>query len=68
MVKLMRYFTAAEAKNRFGELVDAARLEPVEVTKYDRPFVIVLGVDEYEKLKQQKDQKDKLDHIVEIKK
>ena len=64
----MRSFTAAEAKNRFGELVDAARIEPVAVTKYDRPFVIVLGVDEYEKLKQQKDQKDKLDNSVEIEK
>jgi|APCry1669189534_1035231.scaffolds.fasta_scaffold45246_2 prevent-host-death family protein len=64
----MPSFTAAEAKNRFGELVDTARIEPVAVTKYDKPFVIVLGVDEYEKLTQQKDQKDKLDNSVEIEK
>ena len=68
MVKLMRSFIAAEAKNRFGELVDAARLEPVAVTKYDRPFVVVLGVDEYEKLKQQNDQKHKPDQGAESKK
>ena len=40
----MRSFTAADAKNRFGELVDAACLEPVAVTKYDRLYVVVLGI------------------------
>lgn len=47
----MRAFSAADAKNHFGELIDAARLAPVSVTKYDRPFVVVMSVEEFEKLK-----------------
>lgn len=47
----MRTFTAADAKNQFGELVDAARVEPVAVTKYGRPFVVVLAVEEFERLR-----------------
>lgn len=42
----MRKFSSADAKNHFGELVDAARLEPVAVTKYDKPFVVVMAVEE----------------------
>ena len=43
----MRTFSSADAKNHFGELVDAARLSPVAVTKYDKPFVVVMSADEY---------------------
>jgi prevent-host-death family protein len=64
----MPSFTAAEAKSRFGELVDTARIEPVAVTKYDKPFVVVLGIDEHEKLMQQKDQSDKPNHSSNIEK
>lgn len=39
----MRTFSSADAKNHFGELIDAARLAPVAVTKYDKPFVVVMG-------------------------
>ncbi len=46
----MRTFTSADAKNQFGELVDAARVKPVAVTKYGRPFVVVLAVEEFERL------------------
>ena len=46
----MRTFSSADAKNHFGELVDAARLAPVAVTKYDKPFVVVMSADEYEKV------------------
>lgn len=47
----MRKFSSADAKNHFGELVDAARVAPVAITKYDRPFVVVMAVEEYERLK-----------------
>jgi prevent-host-death family protein len=30
--------------------LDAARLAPVVVTKYDKPFVVVMSADEYEKI------------------
>lgn len=46
----MRTFSSAHAKNHFGELVDAARISPVAVTKYDRPFVVVMAVEEFERL------------------
>ena len=47
----MRTFSSANAKNHFGELVDAARLAPVAVTKYDKPFVVVMSADEYERVR-----------------
>jgi len=46
----MRNFSSAEAKNHFGELIDAARLAPVAVTKYDKPFVVVMAIEEFERL------------------
>jgi prevent-host-death family protein len=53
----MRKFSSAHAKNHFGELVDAARLAPVAVTKYDKPFVVVMSADEFERLRAQSTQK-----------
>jgi prevent-host-death family protein len=47
----MRIFSSADAKNHFGELIDAARLAPVAVTKYDKPFVVVMGIEEFERVK-----------------
>ena len=47
----MRSITSADAKNNFGELIDLARAAPVAVTKYDRPVVVVMAVEEYERLK-----------------
>jgi prevent-host-death family protein len=46
----MRIFSSAHAKNHFGELIDAARVAPVTITKYDRPFVVVMAVEEFERL------------------
>ncbi len=46
----MRTFSSADAKNRFGDLIDAARISPVAVTKYDKPFVVVMGIDEFTRL------------------
>ncbi len=46
----MRTFTAADAKNRFGEMVDTARSAPVAITKYDRPVLVVMAFEEFERL------------------
>ncbi|MCZ8036302.1 MAG: type II toxin-antitoxin system prevent-host-death family antitoxin [Novosphingobium sp.] len=46
----MRKFSSAAAKNHFGELIDAARLAPVAVTKYNKKFVVVMAVEEFDKL------------------
>jgi len=47
----MRTFTSADAKNKFGELIDLARAAPVAITKYDRPVVVIMAVEEYERIK-----------------
>ena len=47
----MRKFSSAHAKNHFGKLVDAARLAPVAVTKYDKPFVVVMSAEEYDRVR-----------------
>jgi prevent-host-death family protein len=46
----MRTFTAADAKNRFGEMVDTARSAPVAITMYDRPVLVVMAFEEFERL------------------
>lgn len=46
----MRYFTARDAKNQFGRLLDTARREPVLVSKHGRPVAVVLSYEEYERL------------------
>ena len=38
----MKVMTAREAKNRFGEFLDASRREPVVITKNDRPVGIMV--------------------------
>jgi prevent-host-death family protein len=42
--------TAKDAKYGFGRLIDMARAEPVRVAKYGRPVVVVMAVEEFERL------------------
>jgi prevent-host-death family protein len=46
----MRKFTSADAKNHFGELIDAARAAPVAITKYDRTVVVMVAAEEFERM------------------
>jgi prevent-host-death family protein len=46
----MKTLSARDAKNRFGYLIDIARQEPVAVEKHGRPVVVVLSVEDYERL------------------
>ena len=46
----MKAISAREAKYNFGRLIDDARVDPVVVEKHGRPFVVVLSVEEYERL------------------
>jgi prevent-host-death family protein len=48
----MRTMSAKDAKNSFGLLLDYARAEPVRVEKHGRPVVVVISVEEFERLKQ----------------
>ncbi|MDA8347331.1 MAG: type II toxin-antitoxin system Phd/YefM family antitoxin [Pseudomonadota bacterium] len=47
----MRTISAKDAKYNFGELIDLARATPIAITKYDRPVVVVMAVEEFERLK-----------------
>ena len=47
----MQILSAKEAKYGFGRLIDLARAKPVAVTKHGRTVVVVLSVEEYERLK-----------------
>jgi prevent-host-death family protein len=44
--KTMKTMTARDAKNRFGEFLDAARREPVIVTKNNRPVGIMISIED----------------------
>lgn len=46
----MKSMSARDAKNRFGFLIDTARQEPVSVEKHGRPVVVVLSIEDYERL------------------
>lgn len=39
-----------DAKNRFSEVVEAARRKPQTVTKHGKPAVVVLDAEEYDRL------------------
>ena len=47
----MQSMSAKDAKYNFGRLIDTARAEPVTVEKHGRAVVVVLAVEEYERLK-----------------
>lgn len=46
----MHRMSARDAKNGFGRLIDLARAEPVAIEKYGRSVVVVVAVEEYERL------------------
>jgi antitoxin Phd len=46
-----RNWSLQDAKNRFSEVVEAARREPQTVTKHGRPAAVVVGAEEYERLR-----------------
>lgn len=51
----MQSMTAKDAKYGFGRLIDLARAEPVLVAKHGRPVVVVMSVEEYERLSNRED-------------
>jgi len=46
----MKTMSAREAKNGFGLMIDTARAEPVLIKKHGRGVVMVISVEEYERL------------------
>ena len=47
----MHTLTAKDAKYGFGRLIDLARTAPVAVAKHGRAVVVVMSIEEYERLK-----------------
>lgn len=43
----MRTFSSADAKNRFGELLDAAQRGPVRIEKHGRATAVVVSEADY---------------------
>ena len=46
-----RSWSVQDAKNRFSEVVEAARRMPQTVTKHGKPAVVIVDVVEYERLR-----------------
>lgn len=46
----MKIMSARDAKNGFGRLIDLARAEPVKIEKHGRGVVVVMAIEEYERL------------------
>ena len=42
----MQTIPALEAKNHFGQLIEAAQRQPVTVTKQGRPAIVVMSTHE----------------------
>jgi prevent-host-death family protein len=42
--------SAKDAKNSYGMLLDYARAAPVQVEKHGRPVVVVMSVEEFQRL------------------
>ena len=55
----MKTMSAREAKNTFGLMIDTARAEPVLIEKHGRGVVVVVAVEEYERLSVQSGRTDK---------
>jgi len=55
---VMKTMSAREAKNAFGLMIDTARAEPVRIEKHGRGVVMVVSVEEYERLCVQKERND----------
>ncbi len=43
--------TAKDAKYGLGWLIDIVRAEPMAITKHGRPVVVVMAVEEFQRLK-----------------
>ncbi len=50
----MRKLASADAKNRFGELLDTAQQEPVAIHKHGRPVAVVISAQEYAEIEAMK--------------
>ncbi len=48
----MSAISATDAKNRFGQMLEAARTEPVHIQKNGRDVAVMLSPEEYKRLQE----------------
>ena len=58
MEPVIKRFTATEAKNRFGEMLEMSALEAVVIEKNGRDVAVLLSKAEYDKMAMQPSRKD----------
>ena len=46
----MTTITSKDAQNKFGSMLDAARKEPVTITRHHRPVAVVISPERYSEL------------------
>lgn len=46
----MKSYTLTQTRNRHGEVFDRAKIEPILVTKQERPSHVILSAEAYQKL------------------
>lgn len=46
----MTTIAATEAKNKFGELLEAVHREPIEISKKGRSVAVMLSIEDYEEM------------------
>jgi len=51
----MRIFTAKDAKQGFGDLIDAALREPVSITKNGKPAAVLMSQRDFERFEAMED-------------
>lgn len=49
----MIYVSATETQNKFASIIDMARREPVTVQKNGRDTIVMMAIEDYEKLSRQ---------------
>ena len=47
----MKYITANEAKQSFGQVMETAQREPVIVKKHNRPAAVIISPQEYDRMR-----------------
>jgi prevent-host-death family protein len=63
---MSKTWSIQDAKNRFSEVVTAARKSPQTVTKHGKPAVVVLDAEEYARITAKKSRKTIIDHLFDM--
>jgi antitoxin Phd len=50
----MQTFTSRDVQQQFGRVMDLARHEDITITKYGRPFVVMMGIEEAQAVQRQR--------------